>query len=241
MPWSMTSAMSSGGVSSIVALIASTIESIDGSMASRICALVTSIDRGSRLFHQTRPSRAGGDRGILHRALLDLGDAGRDADDHARTRIQQRALAVHLADEVVEHLFGDVEVADDAVLERTDGDDARRRAPDHPLRLGADREHRAGPLILRDDRRLGDDDPAPAHVYEGVGGAEVDADVPREQAEETVEQRWGYPFQARSHVHAKDNGAARQNARGFRVWASVSRRSRSRTRRWRSGEARRLR
>src|SRR6266478_2203718 len=112
------------------------------------------------------------------RAHLDLGDAGRDADDHARTRIEERTLAVHLADEVVEHLLGDVEVADDAVLERTDGDDARRRAPDHPLRLGADREHRAGPLILRDDRRLGDDDPAPAHVHEGVGGAEVDADVP---------------------------------------------------------------
>src|SRR5207237_301894 len=109
-------------------------------------------------------------------------------------------------------------------------------APAQPRRLGADREHRAGPLILRDDRRLGDDDPSPPHVHEGVGGAEVDADVPREQAEQTVEQRWGYPFQTRSHVHAKDNGAARQNARGFRVRASVSRRPRSRIRRRRAGE-----
>src|SRR5436309_964995 len=193
MPWSMTSAMSSGGVSSIVALIASTMDSIDGSIASRICALV------------------------------ELGDAGRNADDHTRTRIQERALAVHLADEVVEHLLGDVEVADDAVFERTHGDDARWRASHHALRLGADREDRTGPLILRDDRRLGNDDPAPAHVHEGVGGAEVDTDVPREQAEETVEHPWGHPFHARSHVHAKDNGEARQNARGLRVWVSESR------------------
>src|SRR2546428_2162 len=56
MPWSMTSATSSGGVSSIVSLMASTICSTDGSSASRICALVTSIDRG-RPVSRSRPRK----------------------------------------------------------------------------------------------------------------------------------------------------------------------------------------
>src|SRR5258705_224361 len=225
MPWSITSATSSGGVSSMVCLIASTIESIDGSMASRI------------------------------RALLGLGHTGWDRDDHARSREEERTL-VHLADEVVEHLLGDVEVADDAVLQRTDGDDARGGSSDHSLGLGTNREDLTRALILGDDRRLGDHDAAPAHMHERVRRAEIDADVAGEHAEETIEQRWGYPFQTRSHVHAKDNVGARRNAR-VRVWvlesvlraartwrratAEVSSRSQPRSFRWRSVVARRSR
>src|SRR3954462_15535815 len=40
--------------------------------------------------------------GLLDRALLDPGDAARDADDDARVR---PAVLVHLLDEVPEHLF----------------------------------------------------------------------------------------------------------------------------------------
>ena len=75
-------------------------------------------DRGGhRLLDQVRLARAGGQRRLLDRALLDAGDARRDADDHARVR---EAVLVHLLDEVAEHLLGDVEVGDDAVLQRAD-------------------------------------------------------------------------------------------------------------------------
>ena len=54
---------------------------------------------------------------LLHRALLDAGDARRDADDHAGLR---PLALVHPLDEVAEHLLADVEVGDDAVLQRAD-------------------------------------------------------------------------------------------------------------------------
>ena len=49
---------------------------------------------------------------------------------------------VHLLDEVAQHLLADVEVGDDAVLQRADGLDVARRAADHPL--GLDARPRAG-------------------------------------------------------------------------------------------------
>ena len=98
---------------------------------------------------------------------------------------------VHLVHEVLDHLLGDVEVADDPVAERADRDDRGGRPADHPLRLGADREHALRLRVDRHDRRLGDHDPAIAHVDQRVGGAEVDADVAGEEAEESVEHADG--------------------------------------------------
>src|SRR5207253_10911602 len=54
--------------------------------------------------------------------------------------------------------------------------------------LCADGEDRTGAGVLRDDRRLADDDPPPAHVYQGVCGPKVHADVPADHAEERIEQ-----------------------------------------------------
>ena len=94
----------------------------------------------------------------------------------------REAVLVHLLDEVPEHLLGHVEVGDDAVLQRTDRLDRPRRAAEHPLRLDADRVHLARALVDRDDRRLGEDDAAPAHVDERVRGAEVDGHVAAAEA-----------------------------------------------------------
>ena len=77
----------------------------------------------------------------------------------------------HLADEVAQHLLGDLEVGDHAVAQRARGGDRRRRAADHPLGVGADGVDLAGVDVGRDHRRLGDDDPAAADVDERVGGA----------------------------------------------------------------------
>ena len=81
-------------------------------------------DRGRhRLLDQVRLARAGRERRLLDRALLDAGHARGDADDDARVR---EAVLVHLLDEVAEHLLGDVEVGDHAVLERPDRADRAR-------------------------------------------------------------------------------------------------------------------
>ena len=86
--------------------------------------------------------------------------------------------------EVLDHLLRDVEVADDAVAERPDGDDVGRRPADHALRLRADRQDALGLRVDRDHGRLADDDAAIADVDERVRGAEVDPDVAGEEAEE---------------------------------------------------------
>ena len=87
----------------------------------------------------------------------------------------------------MDHLLGDVEVADDPVAQGTDGDDVGWGGTHHPLRLGADGQHPLAAGVHGDHARLADDDPPVADRDERVGRAEVDADVVREQAEQAVE------------------------------------------------------
>src|SRR6201987_956862 len=110
---------------------------------------------------------AGRKRRLFDGTLLDARHAGRHADDDARVR---EAVLVHLLDEVAQHLLGDVEVGDHAVLEGTDRLDRPRRSSEHPLRLDADGVHLSGPLVDGDHRRLREDDAATAHVDERVRG-----------------------------------------------------------------------
>jgi len=93
--------------------------------------------------------------------------------------------------EVLDHLLGDVEVADDAVAERADGDDAGRCPADHPLGLGPDRQDLLRLGVDRHHRRLAYDDPAIPDVDQGVRGPEVDPDVAGEEAEEAIEHDGG--------------------------------------------------
>ncbi len=84
---------------------------------------------------------------------------------------------MHLLDEVAEHLLRHVEVGDHTVAEGADGGDVGRGASDHPLRLHPDGEGSPVLGVDRDHGRLVEDDAATAHVYEGVGGAEIDSHV----------------------------------------------------------------
>ena len=158
---------------------------VDDHVPGRLGDRQPGADRGGhRLLDQVRLARAGGQRRLLDRALLDAGDARRDADDDARMR---EPVLVHLLDEVAQHLLGHVEVGDHAVLQRADRADRAGRAAEHPLRLEPDRVHVARALVDRDHRRLGEHDAAPAHVHERVGGAEVDGHVTAAETGEVVE------------------------------------------------------
>ncbi len=133
--------------------------------------------------------------GLLHGPLLHAGDARGDADHHAGLG---EAAAVHLVDEVAEHLLAHLEVGDDAVLQRPDGLDVARRAPDHALGLEADRHGAPVADVDRDDRRLVEHDAVTAHVHEGVGSAEVDGHVAAQR--QRVVRRHGAPHgRARGH------------------------------------------
>ena len=82
-------------------------------------------------------------------------------------------------EEVAQHLLGDVEVGDDAVLHRPHGDDAVGRAAEHALGLEPDALDLARRLLDRDDRRLVEDDAFALHVDQRVGRAEVHRDLVR--------------------------------------------------------------
>src|SRR4029077_17952432 len=100
---------------------------------------------------------------------------------------------VGASDEVSDHLLGVVEVGDHAVPHRTHRDYVGRGAPQHAPGFGADAEHLAGALAHGHDRRLIEDDAAPADVHERIGGPEVDADIGRpdpQQGGEQVQGAW---------------------------------------------------
>src|SRR5690606_13340069 len=119
--------------------------------------------RRHRLFDEIDLPRTGTFGGFADRPTLDLRRAVRDTYKYTRAR-SEVARTVRLLDKVLEHLLGDVEVGDDAVLQRPDRGDVPRRAPEHILRFGADGlEHlTASPRLFtnRDDGRLVQYDPA---------------------------------------------------------------------------------
>ena len=162
---------------------------VDDHVPGRLADRQAGADRGGhRLLDQVGLAGTGGERRVLDGALLDARHPRGDADDHARV---SKAMLVHLLDEVPQHLLGDVEVGDDAVLEGADRRDRARRAPEHPLRLDADGVDVARALVDRDHGRLREHDATAAHVDEGVGGAEVDRHVAAAEAGESVEPAHG--------------------------------------------------
>src|SRR5262245_2231762 len=203
---------------------------VDDHVSGRLGNREPGADRSRhRLLDEVRLTRTGGERRLLDRSLLHSGHPGRHADDDARMR---EPVLVHLLDEVPEHLLGDVEVGDDAVLQRTDGRDRPWRASEHPLRLDADRVHLAGALVDGDDGRLGEHDAAPAHVDERVGGAEIDGHVAASEPGDGFEPAHGGPESTWAFAAALARGA--RAARGGAT-RGVRRRSGSRPRSARRG------
>src|SRR3954452_16535842 len=91
---------------------------------------------------------------------------------------------MHLRDEVLEHLLADLEICDDAVLERTNGLDVRRCPPDHALGFGANGEQTPVPGVDGDDGWLVEHDATATHVHDGVRRAEVDGHVTTHEGRE---------------------------------------------------------
>ena len=88
---------------------------------------------------------------------------------------------MHLVDEVLDHLLGDIDVGDDAVAKRADGFDLVGRLAHHQLGVVADGLDLLDPVdgLDGDDRRLVQDDSAAADVDQRIGGPEIDRHVVR--------------------------------------------------------------
>src|SRR5690348_6114263 len=128
----------------------------------------------------------GFDGRVVYGATFDFGYARWNTDHDPRLGDDCEAF-VHPAYEVVQHQFSDIEIADDAVLQRTHRNDVRGRATDHPLGIGTDGQRPFGLRIDRHHRGLVDDNALPPYQYQRVGRAQVNTDVTGKQAHDTVE------------------------------------------------------
>jgi hypothetical protein len=131
------------------------------------------------------------------------------------------AVGMHLLDEVTQHLFGDVEVGDDAVLERPDRGDRAWGAAQHPLRFDPDGVDLAVARVDRHHGGLRQHDAATAYVDERVGRAEVDRHVAAAKSIDAAEKthvRLGIAAQSSqtlqgsrgeaSQLHSNNRGAS---------------------------------
>jgi hypothetical protein len=98
--------------------------------------------------------------------------------------VNEHLPAVGLLNEVVEHALGDLEVGNDAVLHRADGDDVARSAAEHLLGFLADGFHLSVVLVDGDDGGFIDDDAFAAGEDEGVRRAEVNGKVRGKEAKQ---------------------------------------------------------
>ena len=117
---------------------------------------------------------------FAHSAALHLGNAGRDADDHAGAG--EHAVAACLLEEIFQHVGGDVKVSDHAILQRTHSHDAAGGTANDSLCLGTHTAHLVGLGIHSHDRRLPHDDALALHIYQSICGTQIDTYIFRKQA-----------------------------------------------------------
>ena len=101
--------------------------------------------------------------------------------------MHQHLAVVRLLDEVIQHLFGDFEVGDHAILHGLDGDDVARRAAQHLLGFFAHGLHFAGVLVDGDDGGLVHHDAFAFGVDQRVGGSQIDGEIAGKHAEERAQ------------------------------------------------------
>ena len=153
-----------------------------------IVDLQAGAERGrDRLFDQLHAARAGSLRAFENGAAFDRRRARRHADDDLR-RDQSRARQ-HLADELLDHLLGHVEVGDDAVAQRADDFHVAVGLAEHGLGFGADSvdDLAAAFVDVGDHRRLIENDAAAFDVDQRVRGAEIDGQIWRNKTEHIAE------------------------------------------------------
>ena len=109
-----------------------------------------------------------------------------------------------------QHFLGHVEVGDHAVLERTHGEDAIRRAAEHALRFESDAFDFARCFFDRDDGGLVEDDPFTADVDERIRGAKIYGDFVR-RAPGThfeIQPAWRHVFVGKGIRRVTANGSS---------------------------------
>jgi hypothetical protein len=87
---------------------------------------------------------------------------------------------------MTQHLFGDFEIGDDAVLHGSNRHDVAGGPAQHLFGIAADGEDLAALSLDGDDGGLVDDDPLALDIDQRVGGAQVDRQIIRKPAQHSI-------------------------------------------------------
>ncbi len=143
--------------------------------------------RSQRLFYQIYFARSRKPCRILYGPLLNLGNSGGNAHDHART--DKRRTLMNLIDEIRQHLLGHVGVIDDTVAHWTDRYNISGRPAQHFFGFMANRQNLVGFLVYRNDRRLVYDDPLASYINKRIGRSKINRKILRKEPEQAGQQR----------------------------------------------------
>src|SRR6185312_9857589 len=147
----------------------------------------TTIDPIGSATGSPAPVGAGISHRVANRAAFDRRRARGNTDHHFGPAREATRAAVRLADEMLDHLLGDLEVGDDAGAKRPDGPEVVGCLAEHQFGVvahGMD-PALAAPSLDGDYRRLAGDDPRAADVNDGIRGTEIDRDSARRETERT--------------------------------------------------------
>lgn len=102
--------------------------------------------------------------------------AGPSAHDHPGAR--ESGPGADASQQTRQHPLGRIELSDDTLTDRVDGEEPTRGPAHHRQRLAADGLN-AVPRVEDDHRRLVSNNPAPLGEDHGIGRAHVDGEIPR--------------------------------------------------------------
>ncbi len=155
--------------------------------------------RSHRFFDQVDLTGASRFGRFLDRSLFHLGYAGRNTDDDSRPH--QGLAVMDLLDKISQHLFGDVEVGNDTIFHRPNGNNAAGGPAKHFFSFHANRQNLSLAhmvLLYRHHRWLANDDTFSLQIDQSVGGTEVNSQIVGKHAEndvKKVEHDMGNSFQ----------------------------------------------
>src|SRR5690606_5687728 len=143
---------------------------------------------GDRLLDELALTCARAHRRVIDGTFFHFGDTARNPNHRTRTRERNPRLLVRLADQMVQHGFSHVELADHAVAYWTDDQDFTGILSPHFFRTCAHFQRAACFLFKCNERRFVDNNTLAAHTDEGIGCSQIDANVQREQAKKIIER-----------------------------------------------------
>src|SRR5690606_1132836 len=115
---------------------------------------------------------------FANRTFLNFGGKTGDTDQNAGAGAEP-AVFMNLADKMLQHLLGNLEIGNNTILQGADSSNIARSPAQHALGFCADRLHDLMAIMMANShhRRFVEYDAASANIDQGIGSAEVNGEI----------------------------------------------------------------